>query len=127
MMEASKGRHLVTNVWPTLWTLQSWRSITNHLPISCSKNKLLLRRGIALDRWSHGISVMLENMFGCSLVTNLRSILLMELDFNFVNKTIYGGIMLDNIRKYNLMPEEIFSERNRMVYDRTLAKFYSMT
>ena len=70
---------------------------------------------------------MLENMFGCSLVTNLRSILLMELDFNFVNKTIYGGIMLDNIRKYNLMPEEIFSERNRMVYDRTLAKFYSMT
>ena len=36
--------------------------------------------------------------------------------------------MLDNVRKYNLMPEEIFSERNRMADDRTLAKvlFYDI-
>ena len=67
-------------------------------------------------------------MFGCSLVTKLRSILLMEADFNFANKTIYGGRMLDNVRKYNLIPEEIFSERNRMAEDRTLAKvlFYDI-
>ena len=69
-----------------------------------------------------------EKMFGCSLVTKLCSILLMETDFNFANKTIYGGRMLDNVRKYNLMPEEIFSERNRMEYDGTLAKvlFYDI-
>ena len=46
----------------------------------------------------------------------------MEADLNFVNKTIYGGRMLDNLRKYNLIPEEIFSERNRKADDRTLAK-----
>ena len=36
--------------------------------------------------------------------------------------------MLDNVRKYNLMPEEIFSERNRMADDRNLAKvlFYDI-
>ena len=36
--------------------------------------------------------------------------------------------MLDNVRKYNLMPEEIFSERNRMADDGTLDKvlFYDI-
>ena len=83
---------------------------------------------MALERWSHGLSVMIEKMFGCSLVTNLCSILLMEAYFNLSNKTIYGGIMLDNVKKYNLMPEEIFSERNRMADDGTLAKvlFYDI-
>ena len=65
---------------------------------------------------------MFKKMFGCSLVTKLGSILMMEADFNFANKTIYGGRMLDNVRNYNLMPEEIFSERNRMADDGTLAK-----
>ena len=53
---------------------------------------------------------------------------MMEADFNFVNKTIYGGRILDNVRKYNLMPEEIFSERNRISDDGTLAKvlFYDI-
>ena len=71
---------------------------------------------------------MLENMFGCSLFTKLCSILMMEADFNFAKETIYGGRMLDNVRKYNLMPEEIFSERNRMADDGTLAKvlFYDI-
>ena len=71
---------------------------------------------------------MLEKMFGCSLVTKLCSILLMEADFKFANKTIYGGRMLDNVRKYNLMPEEIFSEQNRMADDGILAKvlFYDI-
>ena len=71
---------------------------------------------------------MLEKMFGCSLVTKLCFILMMEADFNFANKTIYGRRMLDNVRKYNLMPEEIFSEQNRMADDGTLAKvlFYDI-
>ena len=36
--------------------------------------------------------------------------------------------MLDNVRKYNLIPEEIFSEQNRMADDGTLAKvlFYDI-
>ena len=78
--------------------------------IHALKTILLLRRGIALNRWSHGLLVIPEKMFGCSLVTKLRSILLMEADFNFASKTIYGGRMLDNVKIYNLMSEEIFSE-----------------
>ena len=52
-------------------------------------------------------------MFGCTLVKKLRSILLMEADFNFANKEIYGIRMMDNVRKYGFMAEEIFSEKGR--------------
>ena len=52
----------------------------------------------------------------------------MEADFNFANKTIYSGKILDNERKYNLIPEEIFSEQNIMADNGTLAKvlFYDI-
>jgi hypothetical protein len=33
---------------------------------------------------------MLEKIAGCALITKLRSILLMEADFNCTNKIIYG-------------------------------------
>ncbi len=89
---------------------------------------LTTRRGTVLNRWSQGLSVMLEKIFGCSLITKLRSFLLMEVDFNAANKTIYGTRMLANARKYQLMPEEIFSERNRLADDGTLSKvlFYDI-
>ncbi len=65
---------------------------------------------------------MLEKIFRCSLITKLRSILLMEADFNATNETIYGVQMLANARKYRLMPEEVFSEWNRLANDGTLSK-----
>ncbi len=33
------------------------------------KATLIMKRGIVLDRWVRGISVMLEKMFGCALIT----------------------------------------------------------
>jgi len=92
------------------------------------KLSLALRRGVGLDRWSRGLSVMLEKKFGVRLVSKLRAILLMEADFNAGNKVVYGERMLDNARKYKLMPEEIFSEKNRMADDGALAKtlFYDV-
>ena len=50
---------------------------------------------------------MLEKIFGRKLVSKLRAILLMEADFNSANKLVYGVNMLDNARKYKLMPDEI--------------------
>ena len=65
---------------------------------------------------------MLEKIYGCSLITKLRSILLMEADFNATNKRIFGIEMMENVRRYKLMPEEVFSKRNRLADDRTLSK-----
>jgi hypothetical protein len=86
------------------------------------KATLIIWRGVVLDRWARGLSVMLEKMFGCALITKLRSILLMEADFNATNKIIYWQRMLNQMRRYKLIPEEIYSKRNRLADDGTLAK-----
>ncbi len=83
---------------------------------------LIMKRGIVLERWSRGLSVMIEKMFGCTLVSKLRSILLMEADFNYANKTVFGKRMMDNVRKYNLMPDGIVSKKNCTAEDGTLEK-----
>ena len=51
-------------------------------------------------------------MFDVCLGSKLRAILLMEADFNTMNKEVSGVCMLDEARKYKLIPEEIFSEKN---------------
>jgi hypothetical protein len=53
------------------------------------KTSIVLKRGISLERWSQGLLVMLEKVKGCSLVSKLRSILLMEAGFNCANKIHY--------------------------------------
>jgi hypothetical protein len=55
-----------------------------------------LAHAIQLERWSQGLSVMLEKILGVTLVTKLRAILLMEEDFNATNKIIYGVRMMNN-------------------------------
>ncbi len=57
---------------------------------------LTLKKGIVLEWWSKGLSVMLETMFGVRLVSKLWAILLMEADFNTMNKKVYSVRMLDN-------------------------------
>jgi hypothetical protein len=67
-------------------------------------------------------------MFGVHLVSKLQAILLVEADFNAMNKEVYGVRMLEEARKYKLIMEEIFSEKNCMADDRGLAKtlFYKI-
>ncbi len=86
------------------------------------KATLIMQRGVVLEQWGCGLSVMLEKMFGCALITKLWSILLMEADFNATNKIIYRQRMLQTARKYKLMPEEVFSKRNHLADNRTFIK-----
>ncbi len=72
---------------------------------------LALKKGIVLELWANGLLVMLEKMFGVRLVSKLQAILLMEADFNAMDKEVYGVRMLEEARKYKLIPEEIFSEK----------------
>jgi hypothetical protein len=52
----------------------------------------------------------------------------MEVDFNSTNKVIYGIRMLANVRRYKLMPEEVYSKWNRLADNGTLSKvlFYDI-
>jgi len=71
---------------------------------------------------------MLQKITGCHLISKLRSILLMEADFNSMNKIIFGRRMMANVWKYGFMPDEIFSEWNRTAEEGFLAKvlFYDV-
>jgi hypothetical protein len=88
-----------------------------------------LAHAVQLERWSRGLSVMLEKTLGVTLVTKLHAILLMEADYNTTNKIVYGDRMIKNARGHHLMPKEIFSEKKRMADDGTLCKtlFYDIT
>jgi hypothetical protein len=68
---------------------------------------VVLAHAIQLERWSCGLSFMLEKTLGVTLVSKLRAILLMEADFNSSNKIMYGVRMMQNARAHRLMPEEI--------------------
>jgi hypothetical protein len=71
---------------------------------------------------------MLEKTLGVTLVSKLRA-LLMEADFNAPNKIMYGVRMMQNACAHRLMPEEIYSDKNRMADNGTLTKtlFYDVT
>jgi hypothetical protein len=86
-----------------------------------------LAHGIQLERWSQGLSVMLKKTLGVTLATKLQAILFMEGDFNATNKIIYGVRML-NTHAHNFMPEEMFSQKNRMADNWMLCKtlFYDI-
>ena len=62
-------------------------------------------------------------------MTKLRAILLMEDNFNATNKIVYGSRMIQTAQGHQLIPEEIFSKKNRMADDGTLCKtlFYNIT
>jgi ribonuclease HI len=71
---------------------------------------------------------MLEKVVGCCLVDKLRSILLMDADYNANNKEMIGNKMLANVRAHGLMMEEIFSEVGCTAEDGALSKilFYDV-
>ena len=52
----------------------------------------------------------------------------MEANFNCANKILFGTRMMNNVRKYGFMPDEIFSEKNRTAEEGSLSKvlFYDV-
>jgi hypothetical protein len=73
---------------------QSGLHFSHYIAGSCSpviarhdslKATICNKWGFSLDRWGNGLSCMLEKVEGCCLVDKLRSILLMEANFNANN------------------------------------------
>ena len=74
------------------------------------------------DRWSYGLTVMLEKIAGLALVSKLRAILLMEADFNMHNKLHFGSRMLDAARSKGVIPNEQYSDKQSTAEDGTFDK-----
>ena len=63
---------------------------------------------------------MLEKIAGIALVTKLRLILLLEADYNYHSRLIFGKRMMDLARQCGVVPEEIYSEKGRTAEDGVL-------
>ena len=72
---------------------------------------LATMRGIFLSRWTKGLTVMLEKQANVIKVDKLRAILLMEADFNFINKLIFGCRLVKQCEHHNRFPLELFGSR----------------
>ena len=57
----------------------------------------------------------------------LLAILMMEADFNFSNKLIYGVRMMNNVWRHDWMPEEIYSKKGRQLMMVPWSKFSCTT
>ena len=78
--------------------------------------------GMPLDRWLHGLTVMLEKEKGNINIEKLRAICLFEADLNWVLKIIFAKRMMANARKNDLLQSEIFVVAGRSAPDSTMAK-----
>ena len=68
---------------------------------------IAVQMGYSLLRWQHGLTVLLEKIQGVRLVDKLRAILLLEADFNCINKMIVAVRMMRRARQEGEIPKEI--------------------
>ena len=68
--------------------------------------------GVPLVRWTKGLSCMLEKEKGVCIVDKLRAILLMEADFNFGNKLLFGHRLMKQMENTGDIPAEQHGSRN---------------
>ena len=66
--------------------------------------------------------VMMDKIAGIALVNKLRAILLMEADFNFHNKLIFGKRMVDAARAEGLIPAEQYATQQSTAEDGSFDK-----
>ena len=79
--------------------------------IHASFQHVASKSGLCLSRWKKGLTVMLEKIEGNTKVNKLRAILLMEADFNQLNKLFFGNRMIRQSEANNRMPEELYGSR----------------
>ena len=83
---------------------------------------IVLRMGMPLRRWLHGLTVMLEKEAGNCEIDKLRAICLFEADLNWVLEIIYAKRMMDNARENKLVPPELFATAEQSTPNATMAK-----
>jgi hypothetical protein len=74
-----------------------------------AKMNLVLRTGIPLERWGHGITVLLEKKFGSIYIDKLRAICLFEADFNWLTKIVFSKKMISNAKEKGIIPDNQFA------------------
>ncbi len=109
-VEEQKRIHIFIRIWATFWALHCRHSLKPYLALSCPQGYYGNETGNHLGKMVKGSLSYVGNFFGCTLIPKLRSILLMEADFNVANKIVFGQRMLDNAREHNLIQKSTVKE-----------------
>jgi len=70
--------------------------------------QLCFANGFSPLRWQSGLQVVLEKKAGIIHIDRLHALLLMEADFNFGNKILFGHRMMQQAMDSQAIPEECF-------------------
>jgi hypothetical protein len=81
------------------------------------KIALIARGGCPPDRRGHGLQVMLEKVAGVALVNKLCAILLMEGDFNYMNKWVFGHEAINKLYTLGYIPGNQYSQKESTAED----------
>ncbi len=81
--------------------------------MACSQLNLIALTGVSPLRWGNGLQVLLEKVPGVALVDKLRAILLMEGDFYFVNKWLFGHIAVNKLYNLGYILEDQYSKKEQ--------------
>ena len=79
--------------------------------VKCNLVNLALKNNTPLKIWKYRVSIMLKKSKSNILVSKLRAILLLEANFNRLNKIIYNRRVLPKLELNRTIPYEVIGRR----------------
>ncbi len=99
---------------------KAWALFPELTNVACSQLNLIACTGIPPSPWGNGLQVLLEKVPGVALVDKLRAILLMEGDFIFFYKWIFGHVAVNKLYKIGYILEDQYSKKSSTAKDSKL-------
>jgi hypothetical protein len=78
---------------------------------------LIASSGCPPQQWDYGLQVLLEKVVGVALVNKLQAILLMEADFNYTNKWVFGYKAINKMYALGYIPGDQYSQKESTAED----------
>ena len=87
---------------------------------------LIIHSGIPPARWGVVLQILLEKVAGNCMVSQLRSIQLYEMDYNWFNKIIFHDQAMEALKVSGFLPEEHFSQKESLAEDACFDKILTL-
>ena len=92
--------------------------------LHAAKLTFCAQKGVPLERWGIGVTVLLEKICGNNFVNKLRAICLFEADFNWWQKLVFAKRMMRLAGEKSLIPDELFAKRGSHCNNATMSKTF---
>ena len=90
--------------------------------LQIKKLNLMLRLGLPLERWLHGILLLLQKEIGNIDIDKLRFIILFEADFNWLLKMIFSKRLMARAIENDTLPQEFYAMKGKSAKDAIITR-----